>query len=337
MRFRSFRNPPVLPRVSFLVVTLVVALGACGSGSGAGRASRTTETATTAPATTTRPVTLLQRTEASLPSAVQETAAAATATKLYVIGGYNANGQSVASVFVFDGARWASGPTFPIAVNHPAAAVVNGDVYVAGGFTSGSATNRVFVLRRGATTWQEVASMHTSRAAAALLGVGPYLYAIGGLAGSTQIAQVERYDPATNTWTDLNEMPHPRNHVAGYVDGRFACVAGGREPSTSRSVDCLDPTTTSWRPGIPLPTPTSGAAAGIINGVLTVAGGESSGETALVPLLQELRGVSWSAQPMIDPRHGTGYANFQRRFWMCGGATAPGYHATTTCTSIAAA
>ena len=40
---------------------------------------------------------------------------------------------------------------------------------------------------------------------------------------------------------------------------------------------------------------------------------------------------------MIDPRHGTGYANYRGRFWMCGGATAPGYHAATTCTSIAGA
>jgi N-acetylneuraminic acid mutarotase len=280
---------------------------------------------------------LSQRVETSLPSAVQETAAAATATNLYVIGGYDANGQSVASVFVFDGARWADGPTLPIAVNHPAAAVLNGDVYVAGGFTSGSATNRVFVLARGATAWTEVSSMHASRAAAALLAVGQYLYAIGGLAGSTQIAQVERYDPATNAWTDLTQLSHPRNHVAGYVDGQLACVAGGREPSTSNSVDCLDTTTTSWRPGIPLPTPTSGAAAGLVNGVLTVTGGESSGETALVPLVQELRGISWSSQPMTDPRHGTAYAQFQGRFWMCGGATAPGYHASTTCTSMTGA
>ena len=106
--------------------------------------------------------------------------------------------------------------------------------------------------------------MHTARAAAALLAVGRYLYVVGGIAGSTQIAQVERYDPATNTWTDITQMPRPRNHVAGYVNGQLACVAGGREPSTSNAVDCLDTTTASWRPGIPLPTPTSGAAAGIV-------------------------------------------------------------------------
>jgi hypothetical protein len=337
MNLRSGREPRGSWWASILLVAMGVALGACGGGSDAGSASRTTSTARPASTSSTRPVTLSQRVEASLPSAVQETAAAATATKLYVVGGYDANGQSVASVFVFDGAHWANGPSFPIAVNHPAAAVLDGDVFVAGGFTSGSATNRVFVLALGATTWKEIASMHTARAAAALLTVGRSLYVIGGIAGSTQIAQVERYDPAADTWSDITQMPRPRNHVAGYVNGQLACVAGGREPSTGSAVDCLDTTATNWRPGIPLPTPTSGAAAGIVNGVLTVAGGESSGETALVPLVQELRGISWSTQAMIDPRHGTGYANYQGRFWMCGGATAPGYHATSTCTSLAAA
>ena len=130
-------------------------------------------------------------------------------------------------------------------------------------------------------------------------------------------------------------MPHPRNHLAGYVDGKSVCVAAGREPATSNAIDCLDTATTVWTPGVALPTPTSGAAAGIIDGVLTVSGGESAGETALVPDVQELRGNSWTTQPMLEPRHGTASTQFQGRFWMCGGATAPGYHASTTCTSIA--
>jgi hypothetical protein len=328
------------PGVVLVFACLVVACSGGGSGRSASpttipASAPTTTIPAVASTTTTGPVELSQRVEASLPSAVQETAAAATATKLYVVGGYDTNSTSVSSVFVYDGTHWSNGPTFPIAVNHPAGASLNGDVYIAGGFTSGTATNRVFRLTHDATAWTEVAPMHVARAAAALLAEGPYLYVIGGLDGNTQIAQVERYDPATNTWTDLTELPHPRNHVAGYVDGTSVCVAGGREPATSNTIDCLDTATTVWTPGVALPTPTSGAAAGIIDGLLTVSGGESSGETALVPDLQELRGNSWTTQPMLNPRHGTAYTQFQGRFWMCGGATAPGYHASTTCTSIA--
>jgi non-specific serine/threonine protein kinase len=318
-----------------LVFVVLAGTFLVGCGGGGTSARTVTTNAATAPPTTGA-VAMVQRQEVPLPSAVQETGAAVTSTGLYVIGGYDTSGRSVASTFVFEGTRWSAGAALPIAVNHPAAAAIGDDVYVAGGFTSGAATNRVFVLRKGAPAWKEVAPMHVARAAAALLAVGHDLYAIGGLAGDVQIAQVERYDPATDRWTVVIQMPHPRNHVAGYVDGSLACVAGGREPATSNAVDCLDTSTTTWKTGTALPTATSGAAAGTIDGVLAVAGGESSGETALVPVVQESRGGSWVTQPMLVPRHGTAYATFKGRFWMCGGATAPGYHASTTCTSLGA-
>ena len=171
--------------------------------------------------------------------------------------------------------------------------------------------------------------------ALALLALGGKLYAIGGLAGSVQVAIPETYDPATNAWTDLPAMPHPRNHVAGYLDGAVACVAGGREPSTSARIDCFDPATGAWQERGSLPAATSGAAGVVLGGVTMVAGGEPSSETSIYGSIQELRGSAWSTVPMLVPRHGTGYAVFHGRLWMCGGATAPGYHAAADCTSAA--
>jgi hypothetical protein len=84
----------------------------------------------------------------------------------------------------------------------------------------------------------------------------------------------------------------------------------------------------------PLPTPTSGAAAGIVDGLVAVAGGEPTDETHLVPVVQELRDGAWSSEPMLDPRHGTAFGLFHGRLWMCGGAHAPGYAASATCTSM---
>ena len=131
-------------------------------------------------------------------------------------------------------------------------------------------------------------------------------------------------------------MPHPRNHVAGYVDGTLACVAGGREPATSGAVDCFDPTTGTWTSQVPLATPTSGAAATVLAGVTLVAGGEPSNETSIYGSVQELRGGVWSAVPMLVPRHGTGFVIYHGRFWMCGGATSPGFAAVADCTSMSA-
>jgi N-acetylneuraminic acid mutarotase len=222
----------------------------------------------------------------------------------------------------------------PIAVNHPGAATVGDTVYEAGGFAGSGATTRVFALGAGAGAWRELAPLHHPRGALALVAVGGSLYAIGGRSGTTQVAPTEVYDPAADRWTDIAALPRARNHVAGYVDaGGHPCVAGGREPDTSTAVDCFDPATGTWSDGPVLPTATSGALAAVIGGELIVAGGEPSGETSLVAVVQEWNG-GWTAEPMRVPRHGTGYALFQGRVWACGGATAPGVHATAACTSF---
>ena len=206
---------------------------------------------------------------------------------------------------------------------------------MAGGFTPGGATNRAFVLTSGATAWQELAPMRRPRGALALLALGGHLYAIGGLAGTTQVAVPEVYDPATNAWSDVPAMPHPRNHVGSYVDGSKVCVAGGREPATSASVDCYDTATGIWSSLPSLPVPTSGAAATILGGVTMVAGGEPSSETTIYGGIQELRATSWTSTPMLVPRHGTGFVIYHGRLWMCGGATRTGFHAVADCTSAA--
>jgi len=275
-----------------------------------------------------------QRYEAALPMAIQEAAAASTGDRLFVVGGYDTARNSSAAVFVGNGTTWQRGPSLPISVNHPGAAAIGSDVYVAGGFTPAGATNRVFVLKSGSNSWRELAPMRRARGALALVAMSGRLYAIGGRDGGVQIAVPESYDPGTGRWVDLPAMPGPRNHVGGYLDNNSVCVAGGRTPFTSAAIDCFDPASATWGNRAALPTPTSGAAAAIIDGVTIVAGGESAGETSIVGVVQGLRLGQWTSAPMLVPRHGTAFAMFHNRMWACGGATAPGFHAVSTCTSF---
>lgn len=287
-------------------------------------------------ASTTAPPTAApaQRREPALPVAVQEAAATTAGTRLFVVGGYDRDRNSRAATWVFDGSAWTAGPALPLAVNHPGAATIGADVYVAGGFTAAGTTNRVFVLTSGATRWRDVAPMRRARGALALVAFGGRLYAIGGRDNSAQIGVTERYDARTDTWTDVAALPHPRNHLAGFVDGESVCVAGGRTPETSSAVDCFDSRAGEWRASAMLPVPTSGAAAGIVDGVTIVAGGEPSGETRITDVVQMFGAHRWTTEPMLVPRHGTAFARYRGRLWMCGGATAPGFHAVADCTSI---
>jgi Kelch motif len=329
---------------SLLVVALLTALavGACGSSHGSTKAtaaptavsSGTSQPAPVVAATTTTTPRRGQLPEPSLPIAVQEGAAASTNDRLYVMGGYDVARNSSAAVFVFDGSAWQRGPSLPIAVNHPGAAAIGRAVYVAGGFTANGASNRVFVLDANAGSWREVAPLHRRRGALALLSMQGHLYAIGGRDDGTQVARPETYDPGANVWRDLPAMPEPRNHVAGYVNGALLCVAGGRNPQTTGAIDCLDSRTETWQRQSPLPIPTSGAAATLIDGVTVVAGGEPSNETRLTEVVQLLQSRTWTDQPMLVPRHGTAFSLYRGRLWMCGGATAPGYQAVATCTSL---
>jgi N-acetylneuraminic acid mutarotase len=275
-----------------------------------------------------------QRSEAALPSPVEETAAASDASNLYVMGGFNAAGASLDSVFVFDGSAWRSGPRLPLAVDHSSAASLNGQVYVAGGHSFGRDSARLF--RLDGDHWTELAAMHFVRGGHALVAVQGKLYAIGGNSYRGNVAAAEVFDPATNAWTVLSSLPAPRNHVSGFVLGTKACVAGGRSPNTGR-IDCMDAVDGSWSrlPDVPRAT-SGGGATSFVGGAVVMMGGEDAGESMMVDMLSFYSDGAWSAlDAMQSPRHGIQLALFQGRAWACGGATAPGLHPVSICTSVA--
>jgi N-acetylneuraminic acid mutarotase len=275
----------------------------------------------------------LQRVEPSLPLAVEETAAAAAGGKLYVMGGFNAAGASLSSVYVFDGASWATGPRLPLPLDHASAATLNDNVYIAGGNSNGGDSARLF--RLDGTRWTELAHMHYARGGHALIALAGRLYAIGGTAGGSNVAPIEEYSPATNAWTVFPPLPQPRNHVAGFAVGNTACVAGGRSPNTAR-VDCFDITRRVWTRLPNLPVATSGEGAAVFGGTVIVAGGEDATENRMVAQVV-FYGPSgrWSVGPrMLLARHGFEAAVFNDRAWACGGGSAPGLHPVATCTSL---
>ncbi len=275
-----------------------------------------------------------QRLEASLPTPIEEAAAAAEGGKLYVMGGFNAAGVSVPSVYVFDGASWSSGPRLPVPVDHPSAAALDGFVYLAGGHSNGGDSARVF--RLDSDHWTELAPMHFARGGHALVADQGRLFAIGGNTARGEVAAVESFDPASNAWTVLPALPSPRNHVSGFVVGGSVCVAGGRYPTTAR-VDCFEVGQASWSSLPDLPRATSGAGAvTFLGGAVVVLGGQNAGETAIVDQLTRFTpGARWSTgETMLVPRHGFELALFEGRAWACGGGTAPGLHPVATCTSL---
>lgn len=313
---------------------LFVLLAACGPSSSASPSPKPSASSPIpfTPRPTPTPVPE-QMPEPSLPAAVEETAAAAAGGSLYVMGGFNAAGASLSSVYVFDGSAWRSGPRLPVALDHSSAATLGDKVYVAGGHSFGADSRRVF--RLDGDHWTELASMRYARGGHALLAAQGRLYAIGGNTAAGNVGAVESYDPAANAWTVVATMPDPRNHVLGFVMGSSVCVAGGRSPTTAR-VDCLDTAHDAWSRLAGLPQATSGGGAlAFAGGSVVAMGGQDAAETAIVNVLTRYSGGGWSApEQMLVPRHGFELALFEGRAWACGGGTAPGLHPVAACTSV---
>ena len=152
-----------------------------------------------------------------MPAPVEETGAAVAGGKLYVMGGFDAAGRSLASVYVFDGSAWQVGPALPLAVDHPSAASVDGSIYLSGGHSSGRDSARLTRLDGG--SWTQLAPMRFARGGHALVAAQGRLYAIGGNTAAGNVAPAEVFDPAANAWSTLPSLPVPRNHVSGFVIG----------------------------------------------------------------------------------------------------------------------
>jgi hypothetical protein len=276
-----------------------------------------------------------QRVEASLPVALEESAAAVGGGKLYVIGGFDAVGNSLRTVWVFDGTSWSAGPRLPLGLDHVSATSLDDHVYIAGGHTFGRDSARFF--RLDGSSWVELAPMRHARGGHALVAAMNRLYVIGGNTAAANVAPAEVYDPQTGAWSDLPALPSPRNHVAGFIFGLSVCVAGGRSPATAR-VDCLDPGSSTWGRAPDLPQPTSGAGATALeDGRAVILGGQDAQETSIVTQFAQLPDpIAWTTQEsMLVPRHGFELALFEGRAWACGGGTLPGLHPVATCTSVA--
>ena len=154
------------------------------------------------------------------------------------MGGFNAAGASLNNVFVFDGSKWASGPSLPLPLDHASAATLGDRVYIAGGHNNGADSARLF--RLDGNRWTRLASMHFARGGHALIAANGRLYAIGGNTAQGNVAAAEVYDPNSPDserwlmWIEPGTMsnPPPSGHgvpyflsASGFTDAEFWRVA----------------------------------------------------------------------------------------------------------------
>jgi DNA-binding CsgD family transcriptional regulator/N-acetylneuraminic acid mutarotase len=123
--------------------------------------------------------------------------------------------------------------------------------------------------------WQTKSPMPTGRFG---LGVAVYdgqIYAIAGETEKGVSALVERYNPETDEWVNLQKKPTAVKDVSAAVVGGKIFVPGGilTDGNVSDNLEIYNPADDSWESGKPLPVPLSGYALASYEGNLYVFGG----------------------------------------------------------------
>jgi len=166
-----------------------------------------------------------------LPTARANLASAVLDGRVYAIGGYNAADETLAVVETYNPrtCHWTSEHSLPQPRGGAGAAVLDGRLYLAGGRvpTTGTdtlSTNTMIVYDPRTASWRPAAPMTTARERFQLLAAGDHLYAIGGRGEGPSLAGVERYDPRSDSWREINSM-----HQSRVVPGVVTTTVGRRE------------------------------------------------------------------------------------------------------------
>ncbi|MFC5846884.1 malectin domain-containing carbohydrate-binding protein, partial [Deinococcus petrolearius] len=230
---------------------------------------------------------------ADMPEQITHGAVAVDGQTIYLAGGFVGRhpGPQTANVWKYDvaGDRWTAGPPLPRAVGAGALVRLGRDLHFFGGTERDLGNTQIYrrdspdhwVLTLGTSTWRAAAPLPEPRNHLAGVVLGNSIYALGGQhlgdeeEGNRQT--VERYDPATDTWTEVAGLPRAVGHINASAvawQGRIVVVAGVTGHSAEiADVNEYDPATGRWTALTPLPAARQSPVAGVLGDQLVVTGG----------------------------------------------------------------
>ena len=143
--------------------------------------------------------------------------------------------------------------------------------------------NTVFAYDPATNSWSTKAPMPTKRQSAASGVIAGKLYVAGGVKLPDSgfifdvLANLEAYDPVSNSWTTLAPMPTARSAAgAGVVNGILYVIGGAIDSSTIVSVatvEAYDPATNTWSTRAPMPAPRHQVGVAVVGDILYAIGG----------------------------------------------------------------
>jgi dihydrodipicolinate synthase/N-acetylneuraminate lyase len=172
-----------------------------------------------------------------LPNPVAYSMYASDDSGVYFAGGTDDGKSTLQNAYRLNSLKegWKPLPKLPIGINSGAGAIVNSKFYVAGGSTGGASTNKMFALdlKNVNSPWREVEPFPGSaRMFPSLVASGKYLYLLGGMLDGLALNDAYRYDPESNKWTKLADLPFKGYAWAGQrIDDDHIVITGRADNS----------------------------------------------------------------------------------------------------------
>jgi N-acetylneuraminic acid mutarotase len=225
-------------------------------------------------------------------------------TDVYIAGGYTSDSSGTKQIFgtkqvwkyIISQNVYTKMPDLPIKIAAGQLEYVNGKLHYIGGTNSARTqdlgNHYVLDLNNLTAGWKTLASLPNPRNHAGSAVYEGKIYFIGGQHGqdSKLVTQKETdvYDPATNTWTRLADMPVPsgangRGHISSgvVVMGNRIIVLGGEivHQTCINMVSAFSPYLNSWTNLTPLPQNRYSGVAGVMAGDIFYTGGAKTSTT----------------------------------------------------------
>ena len=184
-----------------------------------------------------------------------------------------------------------------------------------------------------AVDWLQRPDAAITRAEAGGVAAGGRLYVFGGqYSGIKQTARSDRFDPATDTWTRLADLPELITHAPIVADGQTLWILGGyvgfEKKDSSPRVWKYDIPTNTYSAGPPLPAPRGAGGAAIVGRQLHYLGGAVRQDSTGAPVTDAAEhwvleldgGTTWiPSAPLPAPRNHVGTAVLGGEIYLVGG------------------
>jgi hypothetical protein len=245
------------------------------------------------------PATNIWTPRATFTPGLENTGAAAVGSYIYLPGGSN-GGTVYNTVERYDPVANVVATVSPIpAVNAAHAVTALGTkVYVLGGSTTGAEGTTNYIYDTTTGLWSSGAPLLIPIQYAAATSDGTYVYVLGGRTGATtDLTAVQRYNPATNSWTAMTTLNTARGGPGAFFDGVRIWVVGGGWTSYLPSTEYSTDQGATWTAGPALNTGLRTLAAAFGGTQALKVGGWNGSYSAVAEKLPYAPGVCATATP----------------------------------------